>query len=53
MKMTPLFSFLLFATGIAAAQPATTPLYWPDKQGPARNGVVPDADAATAAARVE
>ena len=28
------------------AQPATTPLFWPDKQGPTFNGVVPDADAA-------
>jgi len=37
---------LLIATGIAFGQPATTPLFWPDKQGPALNGVVPDAEAA-------
>ncbi|MDB6116249.1 MAG: outer rane biosis protein [Verrucomicrobiaceae bacterium] len=28
------------------AQPATTPLYWPDKNGPTMNGVVPEAEAA-------
>lgn len=28
------------------AQPATAPLFWPDKQGPTLNGVVPDPDAA-------
>lgn len=27
------------------AQPATTPLYWPDKNGPTMNGVVPEAEA--------
>lgn len=28
------------------AQPATTPLYWPDKNGPTFNGIVPEAEAA-------
>jgi len=30
----------------ATAQPATTPLFWPDKQGPTRDSVVPEAEAA-------
>lgn len=34
------------AAAPATAQPATTPLFWPDKQGPTRNGVVPQPDAA-------
>ncbi len=29
----------------ALAQPVTTPLFWPDKNGPTMNGIVPDADA--------
>lgn len=37
---------LSLVAGIAMAQPATTPLWWPDKQGPTFNGMVPDADAA-------
>ena len=28
------------------AQPATTPLFWPDKNGPTMNGIVPAAEAA-------
>ena len=44
-RLAPITS-LIFATGIAFSQPATTPLYWPDKQGPTRDGMVPDADAA-------
>ena len=28
------------------AQPATTPLFWPDKNGPTKNGIVPAAEAA-------
>lgn len=33
-------------TGATLAQPATTPLFWPDKNGPAFDNVVPAADAA-------
>lgn len=36
--------FVCFASA-ALAQTATTPLYWPDKNGPTMNGVVPEADA--------
>ena len=45
MKL-PALTLSLLVTGLCAAQPATTPVYWPDKQGPTFNGVVPDADAA-------
>ncbi|MEI6536587.1 MAG: PQQ-binding-like beta-propeller repeat protein [Verrucomicrobiaceae bacterium] len=38
--------FLSLFAGVVLAQPATTPLWWPDKQGPAHNGMIPDADAA-------
>lgn len=38
--------FLSLLASVAMAQPATTPLWWPDKQGPTFNGMVPDADAA-------
>ena len=30
---------------VLAAQPATTPLFWPDKNGPSMNGIVPEAEA--------
>lgn len=40
----PLHLFLSFST-LALAQPATTPLFWPDKNGPTMNGIVPEADA--------
>jgi outer membrane protein assembly factor BamB len=36
----------VFATGLALAQPAVTPLFWPDRQGPTHNGIVPEAEAA-------
>ena len=39
-----LFPLLLLSLS-AAAQPATTPLFWPDKNGPAANGIVPEAEA--------
>ncbi len=41
-------SLALFALiqSLAAAQPATTPLFWPDKNGPTFDGVVPAAEAA-------
>lgn len=40
-----LFSSLAAVTA-AAAQPATTPVFWPDKNGPSYDGVVPAAEAA-------
>ncbi len=43
MKVTLLW--ILFA-GAALSQPDTTPLWWPDKQGPTFDGMVSDADAA-------
>lgn len=37
----------LLASALAAtAQPATTPLFWPDKNGPTRDGIVPADEAA-------
>lgn len=36
---------LLLATGLGA-QPATTPLFWPDRTGPTNDGIVPAAEAA-------
>lgn len=42
-----LASLLCFSfTAAAFAQPATTPLFWPDKNGPTFNDIVPAADAA-------
>ncbi|HAL72581.1 MAG TPA: quinonprotein alcohol dehydrogenase [Verrucomicrobiales bacterium] len=38
-------STLAFAAALAA-QPATTPVFWPDKNGPTFDGVVPAAEAA-------
>jgi outer membrane protein assembly factor BamB len=46
MKFTASLALPLLITGFALAQPATTPLFWPDKQGPTGNGVVPDPDGA-------
>lgn len=46
MKTFALIASLAFGTSITLAQPATTPLYWPDRQGPTFNGIVPEADAA-------
>jgi outer membrane protein assembly factor BamB len=46
MNTTILIAPLVLAAGIALSQPATTPLFWPDKQGPSFDGMVPDADAA-------
>lgn len=39
------FAFALLSV-IATAQPATTPLFWPVKNGPTHDGIVPVADAA-------
>ena len=47
--MPALARFCLSALAAAAslgAQPATTPLFWPDKNGPSFDGVVPAAEAA-------
>lgn len=38
--------FALATVTAAAAQPATTPVFWPDKNGPTYDGVVPAAEAA-------
>lgn len=46
MKIVAL-PLLLLAGSLSAAGPATTPVFWPDKQGPSQNGVVPEADAAS------
>lgn len=46
MKLAALTSSFLLTTGILTAQPVTTPLWWPDKQGPTKDGMVPEADAA-------
>lgn len=46
MKRSALLTSLLLSTGIALSQPATTPLWWPDKQGPTKDGLVPEAEAA-------
>lgn len=46
MKHFTLTASLLLTTGLALAQPATTPLFWPDKQGPTLNGIVPESDQA-------
>ena len=40
----PAILVLTAATGFA--QPATTPVFWPDKNGPTLNGIVPEAEAA-------
>jgi outer membrane protein assembly factor BamB len=44
MKFIPLLSALAFSTALLA-QPATTPVFWPDRQGPTRDGIVPEAEA--------
>ncbi len=43
--LRPLF-FALASVTVATAQPATTPVFWPDKNGPTLDGVVPAAEAA-------
>lgn len=44
LHTTVLFCFIIAAA--AYAQPATTPLFWPDKNGPAFDNIVPAADVA-------
>lgn len=47
MRLLPLPSFVLLAASLASAQsPATTPLFWPDKNGSTLDGVVPAAEVA-------
>ena len=47
MRLLPLPTFVLLAASLASAQsPATTPLFWPDKNGPTLDGVVPAAEVA-------
>src|SRR5688572_22774938 len=38
--------FLIACLSAAHAQPATTPLFWPDKNGPTYDGIVPANEAA-------
>ncbi len=42
----PVILTLLLACGLPAAEPATTPLFWPDRQGPTRDGIIPEGEAA-------
>ncbi len=44
--MRALFFILLLPAAVPGGEPATAPLFWPDKNGPTLNGVVPAADAA-------
>lgn len=46
MKNFTLTASLLLTAGFSLAQPATTPLFWPDKQGPTLNGIVPESEEA-------
>lgn len=39
------FLLPLLVTGLSSAQPATTPLFWPDKNGPTLDNVVPAEEA--------
>jgi len=43
-RLTPLFAALLW-TAPVLAQTAFTPLFWPDRQGPTHDGIVPEAKA--------
>src|SRR5947207_439237 len=50
MKFPALFRALLALSAVIGsaalfAQPATTPVFWPDRQGPTRDSVVPEAEA--------
>jgi outer membrane protein assembly factor BamB len=48
MIRTPSLSALTFVllSALSSAQPVTTPLFWPAKNGPTRDGIVPAAEAA-------
>jgi outer membrane protein assembly factor BamB len=43
--MTRSFILSLAVAANTLAQPAVSPLHWPDKNGPTANGIVPEADA--------
>ena len=45
MKFSAFLSTLACSSALLA-QPATTPLFWPDRQGPTRDGIVPEGEAA-------
>lgn len=45
MRFPILLSVLAFCIP-AFAEPATTPLFWPDRQGPTRDSIVPESEAA-------
>ena len=45
MKALALTASLVVTVGGLLAQPATTPVFWPDKQGPTLNGMVPESEA--------
>ncbi|MCE9518509.1 MAG: PQQ-binding-like beta-propeller repeat protein [Verrucomicrobia bacterium] len=44
MNPIRLLALLILPAATVFSQIATTPLFWPDKQGPTCNGVVPDSD---------
>jgi outer membrane protein assembly factor BamB len=43
MKLPVLLTTLL-SCGTLLAEPATTPLFWPDRQGPTQNGMIPESE---------
>lgn len=43
MKLPVLLTSLL-SCGTLLAEPATTPLFWPDRQGPTQNGMIPESE---------
>ena len=43
--MKPLAFCLLFSAAAVSAQPVTSRLFWPDRQGPTRDGIVPESEA--------
>lgn len=46
IRLTTLPALILaLLSAIAGAQPATTPVFWPAKNGPTRDGIVPPAEA--------
>jgi len=43
-SLSPALAALLLAVP-ALAEPALTPLFWPDRQGPTQNGIIPETEA--------
>ncbi|MCE2693871.1 MAG: hypothetical protein LW645_06335 [Verrucomicrobiaceae bacterium] len=39
-------AILVLLSALSSAQPATKPLFWPARNGPARDGIVPAAEVA-------